>query len=290
MNWFKKNSLYNKSYIMKAFLITIIMIFLENCYTNNDIKYPDKRTDFQSDDYISLSKKTDEQEQKLKDTNKPIITPKNQKQGNKSYIIPQSTIDDIKELKSQYCFKNKKYNNEFINISKGVEEALKEYKYIFREKEQGDGYGNLKKIKMLANKKDWDKIHHIHYDWWMFPSDRDSAGYDMTYSFDERLINELKKDKKYIKDYLEGIKYVLLAWGWDFEKNSPIKNLDTNQKWDGYSVRLLKIIYSTILLEQLDAYNSVCKFIEYIINNFHNGVPYPNTGNWEYINLYTKVN
>ncbi len=195
----------------------------------------------------------------------------------------------IETLKKEYCFKSIQIpNNSFIKRSKSKEDALKEFKYIFREKDQGD-FGNLKKIKLWASNNEWGKIHSFHYDWWMFPSDRSTSGYKMKFAFDKQLLKELLKDKSYIDDYLEGVRLVLLAWGWDLKNKKFIDNPHPDQKWDSYSIRLLKIIYSLILLEQVSEYDSVCKFVIAIIKRDHKGIPYEDKGDWKLINIYAEV-
>ena len=199
----------------------------------------------------------------------------------------ESIKNTIKIFKKKYCFKSTKTpNNSFIKRSNGKENALKEFKFIFREKDQGGGLGNLKKIKLWASNNEWKKIRKSHYDWWMFPNDQGSS---KEFAFDEELLTELSRDKAYVSDYIEGVRLVLLAWGWDLNNNKFVENPHPDQRWDGYAVRLMKIIYSLILLEQAEEYESVCKFIISIIKRDHGGVPYEDIEDWKWINIYAKV-
>lgn len=58
----------------------------------------------------------------------------------------------------------------------------------------------------------WGRIHHSHYDWWMFPIPAPSSdGLKWTvYAGD---IAELKADEAYVRDYLRGVALLMSSWG-----------------------------------------------------------------------------
>merc|ERR1712228_459976 len=120
--------------------------------------------------------------------------------------------------------------------------------------------GNLTKFIKWDKSKQYDRFHHSHYDWWMFPNDRDSWGQGRKYAVFAKDIDDLLKRDGYAESYKLGARLVLRSWGWDMDKMEFIQNGTEDQKWTGYNVRLLKMLYSTIILKQWDVYQSVYKF------------------------------
>ncbi len=194
-----------------------------------------------------------------------IVSKINSQENQNSDKTDNSDKKNLNALFSKYAFKIYETNPEFVKSPDNSVVPIEYYKKI-QKGEIDVGGGNLNKFKEWSQKKEWDKIRSSHYDWWMFPNDRKTSGQGMKYCFTKSLINKLIEDQEFIKNYILGIKLVLLAWGWDFDKNKWIQNPDQNQKWDGYEVRLLKIIYSTILMKHYSAYKSVKIFAKAIIN------------------------
>ena len=131
-------------------------------------------------------------------------------------------------------------------------------KYAHAQK-HGPG-GNLTKFIKWDENKQYDRFHHSHYDWWMFPNDRDSWGQGRKYAVFQEDINDLLKLDGYAESYKLGTRLVLRSWGWNMDKKEFIQNGTSDQKWTGYNVRLLKMLYSSIILKQWDVYQSVYKF------------------------------
>ena len=98
----------------------------------------------------------------------------------------------------------------------------------------------------------------------MFPIKEDS-GYGFKYSIFEDDVKELQKTE-FIKNYLLGIKLISKSWGWDIENSKLIENPDKYQKYNNYDIRLRKIGQSLKLFEQEEYFNSLDKFVGYLIS------------------------
>lgn len=124
------------------------------------------------------------------------------------------------------------------------------------------GYGNLAKFEQWAKDGNWDQFHKNHYDWWMFPilSFDGSTSTAKKYSVTPKEIDLLKKDHDFMKDYRQGVEFLLLSWAWDLASNSFIKNPGENQKWTGYNVRLEKIANSLMLFGEDEILEKVKEF------------------------------
>lgn len=60
----------------------------------------------------------------------------------------------------------------------------------------------LDKFERWAAKGDWGRFHGSHYDWWMFPIDRDSGGQGAKWTVYAGDVEELKRDPDFVRDYL----------------------------------------------------------------------------------------
>ena len=142
----------------------------------------------------------------------------------------------------------------------GTDEQVKKMKIALRS-ETGH-YGNLTKFKEWARKGEWKHIISYHYDWWMFPINRDSAGQGKKYTVYEKEIKALKQDKDWLKDYRLGAILVMQSWGWDVAKERCYKSLAGGQEHRLHSDRLGKMGNSLILFEQWDLHKSLCGYLE----------------------------
>jgi len=134
-------------------------------------------------------------------------------------------------------------------------------KYAAAQK-NGPG-GNLTKFIAWDKAKAYGRFHHSHYDWWMFPNDRDSWGQGRKYALFQKDIDALLNEVDgYAECYKLGTRLVLRSWGWDMDEERFYGKDErtAEQRWTGYNVRLLKMLYSTIILKQWDVYRSVYKF------------------------------
>lgn len=109
-----------------------------------------------------------------------------------------------------------------------------------------------------------------HYDWWMFPVSRSSAGYGDTFAVNFEQINSLKSDEEFIKNYRRGVELVLLSWGWNVKLDRPVPESQRSdaQRWEGYGVRLGKMADSLYLFGEIELYAKVQKFFNHIRHQY----------------------
>jgi len=74
-------------------------------------------------------------------------------------------------------------------------------------------------------------------------------------------IVDLKNDEKFMKRYREGIKLLILAWGWDIEKKEFVQSPQNGQKWQQYPIRLYKAAKSALLFGEDDYFESMRLFV-----------------------------
>ena len=116
---------------------------------------------------------------------------------------------------------------------------------------------------------EWSRIHGAHSDWWMFPIDQPSS-YGYAYTVGPADIAELRGTAGFIADYLDGVRILLLAWGWDLERRSPVEQPAVDQVWQHWPIRLEKCGRSLRLFDQRSAYASVR---DYAVRLIHDEVP-----------------
>ena len=113
--------------------------------------------------------------------------------------------------------------------------------------------------------RNWQAIHSRHFDWWQFPIDDGSrVEFNMNSESD---IETLRSDEDWISGYLESVKLVAKAWGWDVDACALISD---GGFWDKKDVRLAKIIRSLWLFEQSEYFESMQKFATHINDNVYN--------------------
>jgi hypothetical protein len=115
---------------------------------------------------------------------------------------------------------------------------------------------------------DWQAFHWSHYDWWMFPYNKDSA-YGKSYVIYEAEVQELKKDAQFIQDYLRGVELLLLSWGWDLKRQCFVETPGAYQTWANWPVRLYKCACSLLLFGFDDDFQSVRKYAQTLIKEGH---------------------
>ncbi|NGX57164.1 MAG: hypothetical protein K940chlam3_00047 [Chlamydiae bacterium] len=121
-------------------------------------------------------------------------------------------------------------------------------------------FQQLQQFENWAQNHDWNAFLLHHYDWWMFPIARTSAGQGAKYTIYQQEILDLKSDAEFMKNFRRGVELLVLSWGWDIENRSPISNPDHNQTWNHYEVRLGKMVDSLKLLGEQDYFNSIKEF------------------------------
>ncbi len=130
----------------------------------------------------------------------------------------------------------------------------------------GSGHGNLTKFKAWAAAGQWHQFgpSHHHYDWWMFPTDRKTAGQGMKYTVHKQDIEELKKDATWLQDYRAGAILLMQSWGWDVHNQRPYAHPAAAQRWRHHDVRLGKLANSLILFGQQDLYHSLRAYADHL--------------------------
>lgn len=118
----------------------------------------------------------------------------------------------------------------------------------------------LKKFKEWDANKQWGKFAKAHYDWWMFPINRSSAGHGDTYKMSLQEIEVLKSDPDFMKNYRLGVKLVLKSWGWDSDLDNKVSCPADDQRWVGYGVRLGKMGDSLKLFGEMDLFRTTKNF------------------------------
>jgi len=124
----------------------------------------------------------------------------------------------------------------------------------------------LSQFEEWALKKDWQKFHVSHFDWWMFPFSKPSQ-FGYTYTVYESEVQALKQDPEFIKNYLRGIELLLLSWGWDLYKEEAIAEPDLNQEWHNWPIRLYKCAMSLQEFEFETEFNSVRKYANMLLKH-----------------------
>jgi hypothetical protein len=125
---------------------------------------------------------------------------------------------------------------------------------------------HLAKLQTLASNGEWEHLreHTTHpdsgFDWWMFPTDRASAGQGDKYKLSLPDILALKADPAFMANYRKGVQLVLLSWGWDASSDRSVEN--AHQRWTNYQVRLGKMINSLSLFGEKELLLSVKKFCD----------------------------
>ena len=122
----------------------------------------------------------------------------------------------------------------------------------------------LEDFEEWASKGQWNNFHDSHYDWWMFPID-DPSSYGYAYVVYDEDVAELKKDKRYVKNYLRGAELLALSWGWNLSKRKYIENPKPDQKWQNWPIGLYKASKSLKLFGFDEQFQSMRMFAQDII-------------------------
>eukprot|EP00906_Rhabdomonas_costata_P025697 RCo036712 len=105
------------------------------------------------------------------------------------------------------------------------------------------------KFREFAAKAQWPRIHSMHYDWWMFPLERNTKPGTGIYDVLPADIEELKADPTFMAEYREGVRLAALAWGWEVDHAKPVLPLQNGMGWSNWDIRLAKILRSLWLFE-----------------------------------------
>jgi len=117
--------------------------------------------------------------------------------------------------------------------------------------------------------RNWDRIHNDHFDWWQFPCDFGSQTEFNLKS--EQDIQNLLADPAWHADYLESVRLVSRAFGWDIDSASLIAD-DSGGRWrPDKDIRLAKIIRSLWLFGETRYFESLRSFARIIQENIYRG-------------------
>jgi hypothetical protein len=119
----------------------------------------------------------------------------------------------------------------------------------------------LIKMREFCQKEDYDTLHSMHFDWWLFPID--DGGKREWNVHSPKDIELLKSDVDFMKKYHEGLKLTALAWGWDLENKRRLPF----GRWTDWDVRLAKMIRSTWLFKDSHRFSSLQAFAEDLLRN-----------------------
>jgi len=107
-----------------------------------------------------------------------------------------------------------------------------------------------------ALQDDWERFHDSHYDWWVFPINRQSS-YGLMWVVYEGEVAELQSDRLFLEKYRRGVYLVSASWGWDVLNKSYISNPKAGQSWHQWPVRLYKAAQSVKLFGYEDLFESL---------------------------------
>ncbi len=116
---------------------------------------------------------------------------------------------------------------------------------------------------------DWERFHHSHYDWWVFPVNRRSS-YGMMWVVYESEIAQLKGDVSFLEKYCKGVELVSASWGWDVVNKTAILHPKLGQSWHQWPVRLYKAASSAKLFGYEKLFDSLKLYAQNLI---HQGEP-----------------
>ena len=116
--------------------------------------------------------------------------------------------------------------------------------------------GQIAQFREWSSRKDWERFHSSHYDWWAFPISQPSA-YGLAYSVFAGEVGELKQDASFVADYRQGIELVAASWGWDLAAGAALAQPAPGQSWHHWPVRLFKAAQSVQLFGYPELFDSL---------------------------------
>jgi len=167
----------------------------------------------------------------------------------------------------------------YRHISSKIQDILDTHQY-------GDGSPGccgLLQLQSFARAKKYNDIRSHHYDWWMFPIDSARSKGERFELSNDHFRELATNHQAFMRNYKEGIKIVLEAWGWDLDSQTDISSRPSNkgwfgslhQRWDGYGIRLVKMANSLQLFidnssgdqqrELQEVYKSVRQFYKAVV-------------------------
>jgi hypothetical protein len=124
-------------------------------------------------------------------------------------------------------------------------------------------------LRSAADIGDWGRIHRNHFDWWQFPCDFGSRKHFNLKS--ENDIALLRSNIKWLTSYRESFRVVSRAFGWDIEQSSIISDGSGGSWQPDKDIRLAKMLRSLWLFGEVDYFQSLLQFAQYIKTNIYMG-------------------
>lgn len=114
----------------------------------------------------------------------------------------------------------------------------------------------LAMMRAAAASRQWGAIHTAHYDWWMFPVDQSST-YAYAWTVYDEDVAALRARPGFLADYRDGVRLLLLAWGWSVESGLAVAQPAPEQRWQYWPIRLEKCGRSLWLFGEFELYAAV---------------------------------
>lgn len=130
----------------------------------------------------------------------------------------------------------------------------KEKEFIGLESLKKENHKQIDNFLKYISEKDFYSFHQSHYDWWAFPIEEGSM-YGFKYSIDPVEAELLKNDEGYMKQYLNGVRLLALAWGWDILNANYVEYPKQGQCWAHWPIRLYKAVKSLNVLKRCNSKN-----------------------------------
>mmetsp|Transcript_57795 Transcript_57795/g.137602 ORF Transcript_57795/g.137602 Transcript_57795/m.137602 type:complete len:257 (-) Transcript_57795:154-924(-) len=127
----------------------------------------------------------------------------------------------------------------------------------------------LEKFRKCEENDKWATLHHMHFDWWMFPIDDGSKPeFNVT---SEAEVDSLRQDEEWLQRYHEAVRLAAAGWGWDVLKAAPYQPLRPGMSWSNWDVRLAKICRSLYIFREAELLRSMQTFAREVQRTEKNG-------------------
>mmetsp|Transcript_60699 Transcript_60699/g.112617 ORF Transcript_60699/g.112617 Transcript_60699/m.112617 type:complete len:281 (-) Transcript_60699:85-927(-) len=127
----------------------------------------------------------------------------------------------------------------------------------------------LRQFQSLEERGAWDRLHRLHFDWWMFPID-DGSKREFNVS-SEAEVQSLRDDADWLHRYHQSVRLAAAGWGWDVVKAERIDPPQPGMAYSGWDVRLAKICRSLYLFHEAELLASMQKFAREVQRTEKNG-------------------
>mmetsp|Transcript_870 Transcript_870/g.1875 ORF Transcript_870/g.1875 Transcript_870/m.1875 type:complete len:266 (-) Transcript_870:45-842(-) len=127
----------------------------------------------------------------------------------------------------------------------------------------------LEKFRSCRENGNWEQLHRLHFDWWMFPID-DGSKAEFNVS-SEAEVQSLRDDPNWLQRYHESVELAAAGWGWDVQRAERIDPPGRGMAYRGWDVRLAKICRSLYIFHEAELLASMQKFAREVQQSEKNG-------------------